>query len=86
MAKRYLFEVVAETQEAAENRLSEEGHTKPYLLTTEPFTEPLSKLKEAQERARESYVKILQKDDAVITAYYEGYSDALNDLAKELGL
>lgn len=85
MLKRYVFEVFADTQEAAENKLIEEGQDKYYLLTTEPVTEPLRKLKEAKERARESYVKILQKNDDVVTSYYEGYADALSDLLEEMG-
>ena len=85
MLKRYLYAVVAETQEAAENRLREEGYIKPYLLTTEPYTDPLRKIKEAQRDAQEDY-KAMSAGDSILRAYKEGYMDAINDLVKELGL
>ena len=86
MLKRYIFEVVAETQEAAENRLREEHKGKYYLLTTEPGVEPLRKLREAQELARAGYDKILETGEDVLVAYKEGYLDAIEDLIKELGI
>jgi hypothetical protein len=86
MLKRYIYEVVAESEEAAENRLREENKGKHYLLTTEPFTEPLRKIKEAQVLARLGYDKILETGEAVLVAYKEGYLDALDDLIKELGI
>ena len=86
MLKRFLYEVVAESEEAAENRLREENKGKHYLLTTEPFTEPLRKIKEAQVLARVGYDKILETGEEVLVAYKEGYLDALDDLIKELGI
>jgi len=84
MLKRYIFEVVAEDQEIAENKLKAEGYNNHYLLTTEPVKDYRKIVKEAQETAKASYEKILQKDDDVITAYYEGYKDAFEDLLKEM--
>jgi len=86
MLKRFIYEVVAESEEAAENRLREENKGKHYLLTTEPFTEPLRKIKEAQALARVGYDKILETGEDVLVAYKEGYLDALDDLIKELGI
>jgi hypothetical protein len=86
MLKRFIYEVVAESEEAAENRLREENKGKHYLLTTEPFTEPLRKIKEAQVLARVGYDKILETGEEVLVAYKEGYLDALDDLIKELGI
>lgn len=87
MLKRYMFEVLAEDQAAAEKKLNEEGNMKHcYLLTTEPVKDYRKIVKEAQETAQASYEKILQKEDDVITAYYEGYKDALEDLVKRLEL
>ena len=78
MLKRFIYEVVAETQEAAENRLKEAGHRKYYLLTTEPVKDFEKLLKEAQDTTRD------KKEDDIIIAYYEGYKDALEDFGKEL--
>ena len=86
MLKRYVFEVVAESQDEAEGKLREEGYTKPYLLTTEPYTEPFKRIREAQALARMGYDKILETGEAVLVAYKEGYLDALDDLIKELGI
>ncbi len=87
MVKRYLFEVLAEDQEAAEKKLNEEGTTKHcYLLTTEPVKDYRKILKEAQETAKAGYEKSLLSKDDVLIAYKEGYKDALEDLVKRLNL
>ena len=83
MIKRYVFEVFADTQEAAENRLKEEVHTKYYLVTTEPVTEPIRAIREAQKMAHAQYEEALRKDCCdEFRAYKMGYKDALDMLMR----
>ena len=74
MRKRYIFEVVSDSQGLAEAKLEEVGFTNHYLLTTEPENDLKSKIK----------VLIEKMDDMEETEYLRNKYKALTEVIQEI--